>query len=69
MLMAKGMNSMRCILNEKKIASIKATNKRQEFFDASLPGFSLRVTSKGKKSFCLMCRECDGKQRRVTLGH
>ncbi len=58
---------MRCLLNEKKIASIKATNKRQEFWDLSLPSFGLRVTKSGQKIFFVMCRD-RGKQRRITLG-
>lgn len=58
---------MRCLLNEKKISSIKATNKRQEYWDASLPAFGVRVTKAGQKTFFVMCRD-KGKQRRITLG-
>ena len=58
---------MRCILNEKKIQSIKPTHKRQEFWDTSLPSFGMRVSKIGHKSFFVMCREM-GKQKRVSLG-
>lgn len=58
---------MRCVLNEKKISSIKVTCKRQEFWDVSLPGFGMRVTKSGHKTFFVMCRD-QGKQRRISLG-
>lgn len=60
-------NRMRCLLNEKKIASIKTPDKRQEFWDTSLQGFGLRVTPTGQKTYFIMCRD-QGKQRRITLG-
>lgn len=58
---------MRCLLNEKKILSIKAGNKRQEFWDSCLLGFGMRVTKTGQKTFFVMCRDKD-KQRRISLG-
>lgn len=58
---------MRCLLNEKKILSIKSSDKRQDFWDTYLPGFGLRVAKGGQKTFCMMCRD-KGKQRRITLG-
>jgi integrase len=57
---------MRCILNDKKIQSIKSSHKRQEYWDLSLPGFGIRVAKSGQKTFFVMCRE-NGKQKRVTL--
>lgn len=58
---------MRCLLNDKKIASIKPCSKRQEFWDLSLPGFGMRVTKNGQKTFFVMCRD-QHRQRRVSLG-
>lgn len=48
------------------------SNGRAEHFDAMLPGFGLRVTDKGAKSWIVFYRVQDGpekgKQRRLTLG-
>jgi integrase len=41
---------------------------RIEYWDAALPGFGLRVTDKGAKSWTVLFRAPDGQQRRVTLG-
>jgi integrase len=40
---------------------------RTELFDRTLPGFCLRVSEKGRKSFCLLYR-INGIKRRLTLG-
>ena len=40
---------------------------RIELFDRSLPGFCLRVSEKGRKSFCLLYR-VNGIKRRLTIG-
>lgn len=58
---------MRCVLNDKKIQSMKVSHKRQELWDLSLPSFGMRVSKSGQKSFFVMCRE-NGKQKRVSLG-
>ncbi|AEP10385.1 tyrosine-type recombinase/integrase [Micavibrio aeruginosavorus] len=58
---------MRCVLTDKKIASIKADLKRQELWDLSLPGFGMRVAKGGQKTFFVMCRD-KGRQRRISLG-
>lgn len=49
---------MRIPLNDQKIRGIKppTTARVAEYFDASFPGFALRVTSKGRKSFIYMTR-------------
>jgi len=41
--------------------------KRVEHFDAAFPGFALRITDKGEKSFILFTR-LNGKQVRLTVG-
>lgn len=38
-----------------------------EYFDASFPGLSLRITPRGAKTFALMTR-INGRQKRITLG-
>ncbi len=40
---------------------------REEHFDTILPGFALRVTDKGSKSWVLFCRT-KGRLRRYTIG-
>lgn len=40
---------------------------RMEYFDPRLPGFSLRVSDKGCKTFCLLYR-VNGVKRRLTIG-
>ena len=41
--------------------------KRSEYFDASLPGFSVRVSPSGKKTFCVLYRS-GRRLRRYTIG-
>lgn len=41
---------------------------RLEYFDAVVPGFGIRVTSTGVKSFFWLYRDESGKQKRWTLG-
>ena len=58
----------RANLTDLKIRNLKANgSKRIEVWDAMLPGFGLRVSQSGTKSFILMYR-FDGKLRRETLG-
>lgn len=40
---------------------------RAEYFDPRLPGFGLRVSDKGRKTFCLLYR-VNGVKRRLTIG-
>ena len=56
------------VLTEKFIKSVLLPKTGQEeHFDAALPGFALRVTPRGTKSFVFFNR-FNGKQRRTTLG-
>jgi len=41
--------------------------KRSEYFDATLPGFSVRVSPSGKKTFCVLYRR-GRRLRRYTIG-
>lgn len=45
-----------------------SVGERTEFWDEALPGFGVRVSAQGHKSFVLMVRQY-GKLRRVTLGN
>lgn len=50
------------------IERLKAPASGQvDYFDASLPGFALRISARGVKSFVVFCR-VGGRLRRVTLG-
>ena len=55
-------------LTELSIAKMRPPKAgRVEWFDTLLPGFGLRITARGAKSWVLMTR-VHGKQRRITLG-
>jgi integrase len=49
------------------VEKVKATGNQTDYFDTSLPGFSLRVNAKGKKTWCLSYR-FSGKWTRYTFG-
>lgn len=54
-------------LNAKKMDALKPGEKRYQVFDASVPGFSVRVTPEGRKTFSIQYR-CLGQWRRMTVG-
>lgn len=55
-------------LTKTTVARIKTPiSGRREYFDSRVPGFCLRVTSKGSKSWCFFYR-VGGHQKRFTLG-
>jgi len=49
-----------------RTASIPASGQA-EIWDALIPGFGIRISAKGRKSFVLLFR-CEGRARRLTLG-
>ncbi len=56
-------------LTDRLIASLAAQGgQRQEIFDAQVPGLSVRVTDRGRKTFVVRYRTIDGRQPRFTLG-
>src|SRR6516165_2360062 len=56
-------------LTAKTVENIKPPAKgRVEYWDAALPGFGLRVTEKGAKSWTVLYRH-NGRLRRATLGN
>src|SRR3989442_8494640 len=54
-------------LNAKKLEALKPGAKRFEVFDENVPGFSVRVTSDGRKTFSIQYRHL-GRVRRMTIG-
>jgi hypothetical protein len=55
-------------LTARLVASIRPTDTRTEYFDASVTGLALRVTPRGHKSWTVIYRH-RGRDRRVTLGN
>src|SRR5260221_2590947 len=56
-------------LTDRKIASLKPTpGAQREYFDRALPGFGVRVSPRGKKTFILLYRNQARRLRRQTLG-
>ena len=54
-------------LTSRKLQSLKPQLERTDYFDSTLPGFCLRVTPRGVKSFCVLYRHA-GRLRRYTIG-
>jgi integrase len=54
-------------LNAAFVEKVKPNGKRTDYFDESLPGFSLRVSESGVKSWCVSYRFA-GKWTRYTFG-
>jgi integrase len=54
-------------LNVKKLEGLKPDTERIDYWDKSLPGFVLRITPDGTKTFSVMYR-IGGRRRRYTLG-
>ncbi|MCZ6753101.1 MAG: Arm DNA-binding domain-containing protein, partial [Acidobacteria bacterium] len=55
-------------LTAKKLDALKPNAERQvDYFDQSLPGFNVRISPLGRKTFTLMYRFA-GKLRRLTIG-
>lgn len=55
-------------LTAKTLAELRPIDgKRTEYFDRTLPGFSVRVSSSKRKTFCVLYR-CGRRLRRYTLG-
>lgn len=49
------------------VEKVKPNGKQEDYFDHSLPGFSLRVNANGKKTWCISYR-FSGKWTRYTFG-
>ncbi|MCH9650812.1 MAG: integrase arm-type DNA-binding domain-containing protein [Deltaproteobacteria bacterium] len=54
-------------LTDRKIQSLQAGHHQTDYWDRNLPGFGVRITPRGRKSFVVMYYARGGK-RRMTLG-
>ena len=54
-------------LTARTVDTLKPPGSRVDYFDEVLPGFVLRVSEAGRKTFCVMYRS-DRRLRRLTLG-
>ena len=52
---------------DRSLKALKPKEQRTDYFDSTLPGFSLRVTTNGIKSWCVMYRH--GGRLRMSSGH
>jgi integrase len=67
--MAEGRVSRRIKFTDRSLKAIKSPQrpKQLDYFDDSLPGFGLRVSYNGRKSWIVLYR-CNGVKGRLTLG-
>src|SRR6516225_6664328 len=54
-------------LTAKSLAALKPSEGRVDYFDTNLPGFCVRVTPNGVKTFSVLYRHA-GRKRRYTIG-
>ena len=55
-------------LTDRSIASLKPTAEQVDYFDRSFPGFGVRVSQSGRKTFMVMYRNSERKLVRMMLG-
>ena len=54
-------------LTAKTLAALKPTEGRVDYFDTNPPGFCVRITPNGVKTFSVLYRHA-GRKRRYTIG-
>src|SRR5881397_1579290 len=55
-------------LTDRKVASLKSEDRLVEWWDEKTPGFGIRVSPKGKKTWFVMYRIAEARPR-LRLGH
>jgi integrase len=64
----EGQMGRRRTLTDEGVGNLKPRAKRYAFPDPEMPSHYIRVTPVGAKSFCVVVRDRDGKQRWITTG-
>ena len=59
---------MRVALTDRFVASAKAVGGQVDYFDAKVPGLSLRVSQAGARAWCFSFTGTDRRRNRLTLG-
>lgn len=61
---------MKLHITERALNQIKleAGKKKEIVFDTEVTGFAVCITDKGSKSFCIIYRDAESKQRQATIG-
>lgn len=55
-------------LTDRTIRGLREEEDRTEYYDTTLPGFGVRVTRAGRKTFILRYRNASGRPRKYTIG-
>jgi Arm DNA-binding domain len=55
-------------MTDRRLASLKPAAQQVDYFDRAFPGFGLRVSQLGRKSFFVMYRNNERKLVRMMLG-
>ena len=59
---------MRVALTDRFVAAAKAVGSQVDYFDAKVPGLSLRVSQRGARAWCFSFTGTDQRRNRITLG-
>src|SRR5262249_25420901 len=63
-----GRLNLRVALPDRFVASAKAVGSQVDYFDAKVPGLSLRVAQGGARAWCFSFTGTDQRRSRITLG-
>ena len=64
----RGTFQLRVALTDRFVATAKAVGSQVDYFDAKVPGLSLRVSQRGARAWCFSFTGTDQRRNRITLG-